>query len=234
MGRKSRARVRKRIMRHLSEEDKGYAKKIFYYSNLKICNRKRSYRNKELLQNYKTKNNRCTCCDRTYDPISLDLHHRDPDQKTKDLNDILSIWKTEKVQEEIDKCDILCANCHLIKHNNPGLHFYRYLDDNEIKFISDLLHSSKTSRERVNIRGRWKLSRDAYAMKTGTKCKICGEGRPRCLVFHHTKDKKYNIWDLIGNGRKIRFLEEIKKCEIICSNCHRLLHKNDPNIDHFL
>ena len=52
----------------------------------------------------------------------------------------------------------------------------------------------------------------------------CGESHPACLDFHHlTKDKQINIADAKGWGLA-RIMKEIKKCTVICANCHRKLH----------
>lgn len=47
------------------------------------------------------------------DPIVLDFDHRDPKNKFKQISRMLSghySWKS--VVQEIEKCDIRCANCH--------------------------------------------------------------------------------------------------------------------------
>lgn len=45
------------------------------------------------------------------DPIVLEFDHLDPSTKTNNVSNMLSLsWKT--IQTEIDKCDIVCANCH--------------------------------------------------------------------------------------------------------------------------
>lgn len=39
------------------------------------------------------------------------------------------------------------------------------------------------------------------------------------------KEKEYNISKMVHEGFSInRIKEEIKKCEVLCSNCHRELH----------
>ena len=59
-------------------------------------------------------------------------------------------------------------------------------------------------------------------------CNRCGCTDSRCLVFHHKKDKTHNIADMIRNAHSIpHILEEIKKCEILCANCHAIEHYND-------
>jgi hypothetical protein len=68
-------------------------------------------------------------------------------------------------------------------------------------------------------------------LKSKLKCEECGENHIACLVFHH-KDptkKKFNIAKCIRElTPKKRILEEIKKCRVLCSNCHRKWHyEND-------
>ena len=45
----------------------------------------------------------------------LDFHHRDPKQKDFLLSDIRSRG-LNTIQKELDKCDVLCANCHRKLH----------------------------------------------------------------------------------------------------------------------
>lgn len=66
--------------------------------------------------------------------------------------------------------------------------------------------------------------------KIGKVCKICGEKDSYVLDFHHidgsTKDLAISRCSYSG-WSKDKILAEIKKCEILCSNCHRKIHKND-------
>lgn len=49
----------------------------------------------------------------------FDFHHLDP--KEKDANfDRIKYKKWEVIQKEIDKCKLLCANCHRITHAELG------------------------------------------------------------------------------------------------------------------
>ncbi|MAH42153.1 hypothetical protein CL614_00255 [archaeon] len=62
------------------------------------------------------------------------------------------------------------------------------------------------------------------------KCAICGENHPACLDYHHidTKNKKFEIGELAwGRYSKKVVLEELEKCKVLCSNCHRKLHWGD-------
>jgi hypothetical protein len=59
------------------------------------------------------------------------------------------------------------------------------------------------------------------------ECKQCGESHISCLVFHHRnpKEKNFTIAKMVsGKMKKELILEEIKKCDVLCANCHRKLH----------
>ena len=54
-------------------------------------------------------------------------------------------------------------------------------------------------------------------------CSVCGESRLACLEFHHTRpeDKERGIAQI----RTIaKFMEEVKKCVVVCANCHAIIH----------
>jgi hypothetical protein len=64
---------------------------------------------------YKLKNP-CKLCGFSH-PAALDFHHRDPSTKVIEINDaIRSGWSIDRVNTEIEKCDLICANCHRILH----------------------------------------------------------------------------------------------------------------------
>lgn len=75
------------------------------------------------------------------------------------------------------------------------------------------------------IEGRRKLKAEIDLYKASKGCCFCLEKEPCCLDFHHTnKDKEGNVANLLLCGRK-RVYKEINKCILVCSNCHRKLHK---------
>lgn len=66
------------------------------------------------------------------------------------------------------------------------------------------------------------------AIKSDLGCKICGEKDARCLDFHHVNstEKDFTICHAVCTGvRWARIEEEIKKCEVLCANCHRKYHQ---------
>lgn len=53
-------------------------------------------------------------------------------------------------------------------------------------------------------------------------CSICGETDPVVLEFHHLGEKDNEVSRLMGRGASLEALiREIKKCSVVCANCHR-------------
>lgn len=70
--------------------------------------------------------------------------------------------------------------------------------------------------------------------KTSIGCKFCKETSHICLDFHHLnpKMKDWNISILSRGANSIKTIQkEIKKCIVICSNCHRKLHAGLIRLD---
>lgn len=51
-------------------------------------------------------------------------------------------------------------------------------------------------------------------------CEDCGESDPLVLEFDHTNEKDAGV-STLHSGSLPRMLDEIKKCDIVCANCHR-------------
>ena len=55
----------------------------------------------------------CMDCSGKFPPYVMDYDHRDPTTKICNPCEIFTKgWGLKKVQEELDKCDLICANCH--------------------------------------------------------------------------------------------------------------------------
>ena len=62
-----------------------------------------------------------------------------------------------------------------------------------------------------------------HRVKTMFGCKVCGYKKcANALHFNHIKpkDKEYNIAAMVGSCSINKIKKEIRKCEIMCSNCH--------------
>lgn len=77
-------------------------------------------------------------------------------------------------------------------------------------------------------KNRKKRVREEYeAFKKTLKCEECGEKHNACLSFHHTDptQKDGAISEMLANRQSMqRILEEVKKCRVLCLNCHAKLH----------
>ena len=98
-----------------------------------------------------------------------------------------------------------CMKLYLKKHYVRNTSYYRIKND------------------RLKSRNRnWLKS-----IKGKLKCEMCGESHLVCLDFHHNglEEKDMSISRAVGNGWSIkRIKDEIKKCKVVCSNCHRRIH----------
>lgn len=67
---------------------------------------------------------KCQRCGESFHPSVYDFHHRDPAKKSFniDKSTILNAWKS--IEEELAKCNMLCANCHRIAHATCDLRFF--------------------------------------------------------------------------------------------------------------
>jgi len=63
------------------------------------------------------KGNVCHCCKKSFPQSVYDFHHLDPAQKDFGLGQKDSTIKWKAVESEIDKCIMVCANCHRMIHS---------------------------------------------------------------------------------------------------------------------
>ena len=59
---------------------------------------------------------KCSSCGETFHPAVYEFHHTDPSTKDRDPSKMLQLSLT-RLTEELDKCVLLCANCHRIEHH---------------------------------------------------------------------------------------------------------------------
>jgi hypothetical protein len=58
---------------------------------------------------------KCTKCGFDH-PAALDFHHVDPSKKEANIHKLLSNGQHAKLRIELEKCIVLCSNCHRIHH----------------------------------------------------------------------------------------------------------------------
>lgn len=86
-----------------------------YKERLKTRNKEKRNKVSEYLKQIKLERG-CEQCGETH-PAALQFHHRDSNTKEIDLAEAANNgWSISRINKEIEKCIILCANCHLILH----------------------------------------------------------------------------------------------------------------------
>lgn len=113
-------------------------------------------------------------------------------------------YSMARVEAEMAKCDVICVNCHRIRTHNQR----------------DALPQTNSRRDA----GR------AYVIpiKMNARCLDCGMKPtiPSVMDFDHVRgDKEFLISNALAYG-KARLAREIAKCDIVCSNCHRIRTHN--------
>jgi len=59
---------------------------------------------------------KCGKCQQTFHPAVYEFHHRNPEDKDRDPSKMLTL-SLERLTSELNKCDLLCANCHRLEHH---------------------------------------------------------------------------------------------------------------------
>lgn len=92
-----------------------------YYVNsgeierLRIQRRKKRAEIKKWFREYK-KGLKCSRCSENR-PATLVFHHRDPSIKETEVGEIFNkTFRKDRIIKEIEKCEVLCANCHMQEH----------------------------------------------------------------------------------------------------------------------
>lgn len=154
---------------------------------------------KDFIINYK-KDKKCYLCGFSFYPI-LVFHHTNSQEKEFKISRYNSI-NVERLKKEIDKCILLCPNCH------RELHY---------KETFSLLNINETAIKRRKY--------NEWFNSLKTKCSNCEESRFYVLDYHHVEEKNKNI-NILVNSRVAKniILEELSKCILLCANCHQILH----------
>lgn len=65
----------------------------------------------------KAKDSKCFCCQNSFPNSVYDFHHLNPKEKDFGFGDKTSTVKWDIIQIELDKCIMVCANCHRMIHS---------------------------------------------------------------------------------------------------------------------
>jgi hypothetical protein len=95
------------------EEQRAYRRKWYYKNKEHAIQEVERYRRERKIWFETFKSTlKCTKCGES-DPVCLDFHHVDPLEKDFAVSHMYAtMYSKERILEEIDKCIVLCANCH--------------------------------------------------------------------------------------------------------------------------
>jgi len=87
-------------------------------SSCKTChNKKTLIRQRKLKEEAVSyKGGVCTSCGGSFHPAIFDFHHTNPEEKDFSFAQQKCTKMNEKLKKELDKCVLLCANCHRLAH----------------------------------------------------------------------------------------------------------------------
>lgn len=58
---------------------------------------------------------KCNRCAENH-PSCLQFHHRDPSIKEYAVSQMIGSYTWEAIEKEMEKCEVLCSNCHFKEH----------------------------------------------------------------------------------------------------------------------
>ena len=117
----------------------------------------------------------------------------------------------------------ICSVCHVEK---PLSEYYKQSDR------KNGASRCKTCFNKYCVERSIKKKIDAIIHK-GSSCLDCGVSYPQSpyVIFdfhHHNPSEKEFDWSKMRSVSKQKLYDELDKCDLLCSNCHRIRHYNEP------
>lgn len=159
----------------------------------------------------------CVCASCGISDVDLfEFHHVDPAKKDGIISQMIRTKSIAVVANELAQCICLCANCHRKLHALER-------------------EASKLKSNCRNRRGPSALEaiRWVTEYKQINKCAGCGESDTHLLDMHHLdpSQKEACVSTLLQYATSIdKVKEEVEKCQVLCVNCHRKLHKEEYRV----
>lgn len=97
----------------------------------------------------------------------------------------------------------------------------------QAKWSNDWYHRNKQHVITNNVQRKKEIREWYYQLRQGLFCVDCGQTHPATLHFHHRDpaEKEFSVATAVINGKNIEAIEkEIKKCIVLCANCHTIRH----------
>lgn len=158
-------------------------------------------RTRQILNRLKQMKGCIYCNENNY--LCLEFDHIDPTTKSFNIATGLKAVSKTRLKQEIQKCQVVCSNCH------------------RKKTFQDFNYDGTRAKRKTNI--------FIHRLKQESCCAKCKETFVFALDFHHLdpKSKIDSVSEMLQQHKPIsQILEEIKKCILLCSNCHKKGHRN--------
>lgn len=151
----------------------------------------RANQRRQLIQS--AKSGPCLDCGETFPHYCMDLDHVRGEKRQ--ILAWMYTYSAGAILSEIQKCDLVCANCHKIR--------------------------TDSRRPRTKVKRRLEFNQRLLPFKS-KPCTDCGRGYPAFVMeFDHVRGPKVNCVALMKHSPWGKVLVEISKCELVCACCHR-------------
>lgn len=123
-----------------------------------------------------------------------------------------------------------CGSCQkekpLTEFNKKGKWYQSRCRDCQKEWYKSYYDKSPKERKRLaenNKRQKQKIKDYVDSVKKDQPCADCGVKYPPYVMdFDHLNDKTMNVAEMRLRRGLESVKEEIKKCELVCANCHRI------------
>ena len=167
----------------------------------------------------------CIKCGYNKCQAALTFHHRDPNEKEFNIGGLNERIKTlselnEVIKEELDKCDLLCSNCHVLEHTD--IEFFNI----NRKIIEDKFNNYKEKQGKINRNDVYRMYESGMKQNEIAKYFNASNGSISDILSHYKELKNIKInkkvdkevvYELYDKGyRKIDIIRELKvsKCTV--------------------
>lgn len=123
----------------------------------------------------------------------------------KQCKDVTEFGKNKQTKDGLKYICRVCERLSKKKHYDKNSEQYR-------------ARTAADKRKRAEKFAQWKQQ---------CSCEVCHEDETVCLDFHHLDptEKDFEVSAAMCDYSWERLMEEVKKCIVLCSNCHRKVHK---------
>ena len=176
----------------------GYDKR--YKETFQAATKRHHERNRQIARQAREK--ACADCGKRFPWHVMDFDHVSG-EKTSSVSDLIYSAGPARLLREIEKCEVVCANCHRLRTQGRAE-----------GFIENPCYRTKRSRQRLLF---------LRSIKEGEVCEDCKKAFPPCVLdFDHVRGEKlFSIGTATARSLS-SLMEELQKCEIVCANCHRV------------